>query len=282
MEYLYDYAVIDGDLRQVYLAEELAAVNRSVIFFGLVKTPKNCSMTTSLEYAIHSARHIVGPTPLLKKGDVNSEHLLSSLINELNSEQSFFAGCIPKELAEDLADRGVFVYDLMENNALAVYNTIATAEGAICEALLKSPKNLHHSKCAILGYGRCGHTLANYLKGMFCDVYVCANSEDKCALAETVIEKAGDIEDFRVHAHEFDYVFNTIPAKVLTEPILERMKPAVTIIDIASAPGGVDYEAAARLGLNASLCPGLPGKYSPLSCAEAIKNIILRSENRCL
>lgn len=32
-------------------------------------------------------------------------------------------------------------------------NAIATAEGAICEAIKMSPYNLHGSKCLVLGYG---------------------------------------------------------------------------------------------------------------------------------
>ena len=52
------------------------------------------------------------------------------------------------------------------------------------------------------------------------------------------------------------------------------MKKHVTIIDIASAPGGVDFAAAARLNLSAFLCPGLPGKYAPVSSAQAIADTI--------
>ena len=49
------------------------------------------------------------------------------------------------------------------------------------------------------------------------------------------------------------------------------MKSTVTILDIASMPGGVDFEAARQLGVHAFLCPGLHGKYSPLSSARGIK-----------
>lgn len=280
MKYLHDYAVIGGDLRQVYLAEALSGPETSVTYYGLAKFPSNCTKAKSLKEAISTARCIICPIPFSKNGsqlNLNIKDItpsLSDLLNMLESGQSFFAGCIPDAFMKGAKAKGVHVYDLMKNNSLAIYNTIATAEGAICEAILKSPENLHHSKCAVLGYGRCGRTLVNYLKGMFCLVYSFSNVEDERALADTVCDSVGDLNDFSQCADEFDFVFNTIPSIVLTEKILVKMKPSVTIIDIASAPGGIDYNASARIGLRAFHCLGLPGKYSPVSCAKAIKNII--------
>ena len=92
------------------------------------------------------------------------------------------------------------------------------------------------------------------------------------AMAEAAIlaDKAVSISDFETHLNEYDFIFNTIPAPVLLKEHLVKMKKHVTIIDIASAPGGVDFAAAARLNLSAFLCPGLPGKYAPVSSAQAI------------
>ena len=51
-------------------------------------------------------------------------------------------------------------------------NTIATAEGAIAQAILRSPENLRGSICLVIGYGKCGRTLAGYLRNMFCRTMV--------------------------------------------------------------------------------------------------------------
>ncbi|MBQ4284528.1 MAG: hypothetical protein IJB96_11460 [Lachnospira sp.] len=271
MNYLYDYSVIGGDLRQVYIANELSASGAGVVCHGLCAPTSDTITTNSLEVAIKTARCIICPIPF-KQYDI---------INLLSDGQYFFAGCIPKNYVAEAISKGVKVYDLMENNSLAIYNSIATAEGAVCEAITRSPINLHHSKCAVLGYGRCGKTLCNYLKGMFCNVSVYVNKEDSQSYAATVCDRSGSVSDFEKQASDFDFVFNTIPAKVVTDSALSRMKSDVTIIDIASTPGGVDYAAAAERRINAALCLGLPGKYSPSSSAKAIINII-RSELSCL
>lgn len=40
---------------------------------------------------------------------------------------------------------------------------------------------------------------------------------------------------------KYDFIFNTVPAPVLTKERLQGVKPEVCIIDIASRPGGTDF-----------------------------------------
>ena len=69
---------------------------------------------------------------------------------------------------------------------------------------------------------------------------------------------------------QFDYIFNSIPEVILSHEILDELTPATTIIDIASYPGGLDYNYAEYRQINAHLCLGLPGKVSPQSCGEIL------------
>ena len=279
----YGFAVIGGDMRQVYLATELSRQHNRVCHYALIAEPDSschssisCTAVASLKEACANSRSIVCPIPLSKNGcHINENTLdcpvsLDTLLSFLHPGHYFFAGCLPKGFQKRAAQRGVCSCDLMQEEALAVYNTIATAEGAICEAISKSPQNLHQSQCAVLGYGRCGLTLTQYLNRMFCHVHVYSNEKKECIQASLAAEHTGALCDFEHSAEQFDFIFNTIPAPVITSRILARMKPFVTVIDIASAPGGVDYAEAERLGINASLCPGLPGRYAPSSSAKAI------------
>ena len=289
MEYpQYDYTVIGGDMRQVYLAEELSSSQTQVCHYALMTEPdkRRCGPDSqmfaadSLKGACSTSRCVICPIPLSRGGAYLNQSAsledvsLVSILTALQPRQYFFAGCIPENFRNFAVEKGVSVFDFMQNDTLAVYNTIATAEGAICEAILRSSMNLNQSRCAVLGYGKCGATLVSYLKGMFCRVYTFCNNPGKCARAAIVSDDTGDIEDFKKGAKDFDFIFNTIPALVISSDTLEVMKPSVTIIDIASAPGGVDYQAAKALGKIAALCPGLPGKYAPSSSAKALKKSI--------
>ncbi|MDO4170013.1 MAG: dipicolinate synthase subunit DpsA [Lachnospiraceae bacterium] len=284
MNHFYDYAVIGGDMRQRYIVKELAEHGNHVCHYAICASAEKDSISTvttaaSLSEACH-AICVICPIPLCKNGGFLNQSAfdepipIDSILASLKSGQFFFAGCIPEDFRFKATKAGVKVYDLMQNLPLSYFNSVATAEGAICEAITRSPKNLRHSHCAVLGYGKCGQTICQSLKGMLCHTYVVTNNEKELAQAALIADKTGTLSDFATCIEHFDFIFNTIPATVITSDLLNKMNCFATIIDIASAPGGVDYPTAKKLGIHAVLCPGLPGKYAPYSSAKAITETI--------
>ena len=245
----YEFAIVGKDLRQLYLATILAADQHKICHYGLCNTLDQADALAydSLEDAVKSAQIIIGPIPLGNDQEI---------ANHLVSGQSFFAGCIPQTITQALLEKGVYVVDLMQEETLAVYNTIATTEGALCEAITKSPLNLHRSQCAVLGYGRCGKTLVQYLKGMFCHINVYTASPKEQAEAGIIVEHVFPLIALNQQPDQYDFIFNTIPAQVIDSAFLEKIKEQAVIIDIASAPGGVDYQAAAEYEVCACQCLG--------------------------
>ena len=145
----------------------------------------------------------------------------------------------------------------------------------IAEAILSSTTNLHKSSCLILGYGRCAKTLGEKLKGLCGHIDIAARSAIALADADAASYGTLPLTDLNKRICEYDYIFNTIPSLVLTKDLLNKTNPQVVIIDIASNPGGVDFNAAKELGRSAKLCLGLPGKYSPKSSATFLTDYLL-------
>ena len=56
--------------------------------------------------------------------------------------------------------------------------------------------------------------------------------------------------------------------------MLSRLTKGKIIIELASAPGGVDRECAAHYGIKVIHAPSLPGKYAPKTAAEIIARAI--------
>ena len=52
------------------------------------------------------------------------------------------------------------------------------------------------------------------------------------------------LDNLKYHIHEFDIIFNTIPSLILNDEILTKVKKDALIIDLASKPGGIDFDAA--------------------------------------
>lgn len=229
----------------------------------------------------------------------NTDLTLDELYENLLQGQIVFGGCLPKWFAERCVEKGCRCFDYMEDKPLAVRNAVATAEGVLAEAILKYPGNLHDTKCLVLGFGKCGRVIAEKLKGLSAKVTVCVRKDadeawartlgyeaiyfdcDKCKPEDCVKDQLDkkskdDYESLRECIGDYPLLFNTVPHMVLTRELLSKMKKDGLIFDIASAPGGVDFKAAERIGIEAGLYPSLPGKYAPKASAEIMSEVIKR------
>lgn len=161
--------------------------------------------------------------------------------------------------------------------SFAVGNAVPSAEGAISAAMTSSDTCVHGSDCLVLGYGRLGRLLARMLRGLGARVLVAARKGADRAWIRAEGHAACDYPEVPGRIGEMRFVFNTVPAVVLDEALLRATRPDVRIIDLASAPYGVDFDAAKKLGRKAWIEPSLPGRYAPsyaggvlLEVAEAI------------
>lgn len=286
--YKNNIAVIGGDLRQVYMANEFIEKGYSVKVYGLNSSlfSSNIKEADSLKSALIDAETVICPIPFTKnQNDILSLDLnipINDLLQSLPENITIFGGNIPNFVKSYCEIKNIKTVDLMELNEVAMLNAIATAEGTISEAITKSNINLHKSNCLILGYGRCGKVLAKKLKALDAYVYIAARSKDALIEAEAFGLECINISDLDSVLSQFDFIINTIPSLVLSKEKLLEVSKSVVIIDLASAPGGVDYKVAESLGIKASLCPGLPGKYAPKTSGsilfKAIENIIKGSD----
>lgn len=287
----YDIAIIGGDLRQVYMANEFAQKGYKTIAYGIKdeKLSDLIKSAESMEEALEDSLAIICPVPLSKNktditsiGDFNGMEI-SKLLMNLKSGSTLFGGNIPKEVQKCCKEKSIACYDLMAQNDIAIKNAIATAEGAILEAISKSPITLHQSGCLVLGFGRCAKILAKKLYALDASVTIAARNKDQRAEAEAYGYYALPLDMFEQTLPDYDFIFNTIPALVLPRSALKITQPDVTIIDIASSPGGVDFAAAEAMKINASLCPSLPGRYAPKTSGEilykAIEDILIESSD---
>lgn len=131
---------------------------------------------------------------------------------------------------------------------LAYLNSVPTAEGAVRLAQDRAVKTIHGSRALVVGYGRCGITLAALLKGRGAHVTVAARQGDALAKAFAAGHSPQYAGEMPRLLGSFDFLFNTAPALVFTEDLLVCMRRDSVLIDIASGAGGVDCQAAKQLG----------------------------------
>ncbi len=274
----YDIGIFGGDKRLTFMAVLFLEKGFRVATYSTSEPVSHarCTPLSSLKDLFDTCRILVGPIPLsrdmvtITAANPPEDLTLARVADLLTNEHLFFGGSIPPALRQTCSEKNVCCYDLMENERITVLNAIATAEGAILEAIAGSDINLHGSKCMVLGYGRCARVLAAKLKALDAKVLIAARSAEALANAEAAGLAALTLPYIKCVINSCHYIFNTIPSLVLTKDCLEYADKNVTIIDIASAPGGVDYAYAAEQKLNAKLCLGLPGKVAPRTSADIL------------
>lgn len=216
---------------------------------------------------ISSAKVVLGDIPF--RGE-------KKIIYNLRQGQYFFAGVLSDDFVEQCRKKQVTAFDFMKEESIAIYNTIATAEGTIMEAIRNKDTNLHKSQCLVLGYGRCGRAICERLRGLFADVTVASQSEEELAWADVFGADTLSLCELPGKVQSFEYIFNTIPSVILGEELLRNTRPDVLILDIASGEGGVCYADAERMGRKAIHCLALPGKYAPRASAYCLANYMLK------
>ena len=156
-----------------------------------------------------------------------------------------------------------------------IVNAIPTAEGALQIALEEMPVTLCGAKCLVAGNGRIGKVLSQRLKNLCADVTVSARKAEDFAKITVQGLKYCQTTQIGEIIGDFELVVNTIPAMVFTSSVLAKADNDCLIIDLASKPGGVDMQAAQKLGKKVIWALSLPGKVAPKTAAGAVKKTIL-------
>lgn len=147
-----------------------------------------------------------------------------------------------------------------------------TAEGAI--ALLRPETGLSGAHILLLGYGRIARLLARELQKAGALVTAAARSGEQRAWAESEGIEALPLDALSGALDRFDVIIGTIPAPVLTEPLLALVRKDALLLELASAPGGIDAAAAHERGLRYIRAPGLPAKYAPERAAVILRDAV--------
>lgn len=276
---MYDFAVIGGDMRQMYLANYLKNQRYQVITYATKKEGSECMEGENFEEVIKGSKCIVGPVVFSNGKVIISDDTkkmdVDTFLTMITPDQMIFGGCFRDPIIKVCESKGIKVFDFMKMDDVAIYNAIATAEGAIMEAIKMQPINLHQSRCLVLGYGRCAKILASKLKGLDANVTICARNKTQRSLANALGLDTMDFKELKRRISQYDYIFNTIPHIILKEEILRKVSKESCIIDIASIPGGMDHQMARDLGICAKLCKSLPGIYSPKSSGIMLAKKVL-------
>lgn len=285
-------AVIGGDFRQCAVAEQLAKRNTGVCVFGLNSEPdkaEEIKPCQTLAEAIRNASAVVLPLPastdgvtlncpVTSKGEKIS---LDSIIENMSAGELLLGGRIPQAARIKAQARGLRVYDYFESEKLQIKNAYVTAEAAVSVLMNCLDRCVRGARVAITGTGRIARLLSELLLKLGAKVCVAARDADKLVYFELmgcktllIGDKQGEEKWYFELENGYDAVFNTVPSWLFDRAFLEAVSKKTVIIELASAPGGLDICAARELSSNVIWASSLPGKYAPYSAGELIAECV--------
>lgn len=278
------FALCGGDKRQARLASLLLEDGHGVKVWALEDAPisEGARRCESAAECAEGAGCVVLPMPLsAKRGMLNAPmsarpHCLGELFAALKPGALVCAGNISAEAKAMAEDVGVGLRDYGAMESYRAVNSAATAEGAVGVLLGETPGLLCSQRAVIIGAGRITRALAPRLAGLGVRVTIASRSADSRAWAQAGGFNVCDTSRLAGTLSEAGIVINTAPALVLTASRLTELPEGALVLDLASAPGGTDFDAARAFGIKALTAPGLPGKWSPDAAAGAVRDAIYR------
>ena len=247
------FAVVGSDARQAAAGRALARAGYTV--GGVQQLPQ--------------ADYILLPLPLEQSGLP-----LAQLLGAAKPGALALGGKVTESARTVARAAGVELVDYFAREELTIRNAIPTAEGCIGILMKERSRTLWGSSILLTGFGPVGQALGVRLAALGAQVTAAARRPAQRALAESfglrsiLIDRIGQI------APAFDTVVNTVPAPVLSEAVLARLRPQSFIVDLASRPGGTDFDAARRLGHRAIHALSLPAACAPETAGEAVAQTV--------
>ena len=280
-------AFLGGDKRLSFAVGRLSNIYENIFVWGVpsCKESENICICDNMYRAISEASAVILPLPSSSDGitlncmsaDNDVKIQLVSIVDAIDNDCIIIGGKLPKTFSDYAALKGIRTFDYFESEAFQIKNAYTTAEAAINVAMNSMKKNIKGSRFAVTGYGRIAKPLIKMLLALGGDVTVAARKESDITWAaidgcKTI--RLSPKKQLTELCRGYDAIFNTVPSWLFDGEFLRNADKETLIIELASAPGGIDISEAKRLKSNVLWAASLPGKYAPQSAGELIGDCI--------
>ncbi|MBH0229324.1 dipicolinic acid synthetase subunit A [Halobacillus yeomjeoni] len=282
----YHVAVIGGDARQIEIIRRLNKWNATVYIAGFDQLNESFTEAIDLDFDSKQVEKLDAIIlPIAGTDDEGKiEGIFSNQLIQLSEDWLkktpehclIFTGITKPFLVNIAAKVDRTLIPLMDRDDVAIYNSIPTVEGTILLVIQHTDITIHGSKVIVLGLGRVGMGLARTFSNLGADVSVGVRSSQNIARVYEMGLTPIDMNEMQKANMECDILLNTVPHLVVDASVIKQLPAHALIIDLASKPGGTDFQFADKRGIKAMLAPGLPGIVAPKTAGRIIADVVYR------
>ena len=270
------FGILGGDKRQLFLADSLIKDGYRVMLGGFDNLRSIGDITIAdVRTALGYSDAVLLPLPSVRAdGSLNAPFAVSTLYfdeeeQELLKQKPVFASMKDRLIRAYPALKSARIYDYAARDDFSVLNAVPTAEGAVECAMSAYEGTIAGARCLVVGFGRIGKILARMLKALGAEVTVSARSStDRAYISALGYDFVNTEKLTEIRRDKIGLIFD--------RELLENTDCDTLLIDLASLPGGVDFDAASALRIDAQRALSLPGKCAPKTAGEIIKTTVFR------
>lgn len=269
-----NFVFLGGDMRTIASHAYLIEQGYDALILT-TDTNENATVGDYLNFA-RSADVLILPAPLTRDGiyirgtpgvDV------SAVFSSLSPGTLVFSGALPLPYRR----MGIKQVNYSEDEKYICEMAYITAEGTLGHILSDYGYVLRDARIVLIGWGRIAKRLydmiIHFTKNI--DIILRREEEIKKLRADGVTaDNFSALENACAYA---DIIINTVPSLVVNRDVISEMKPNAHLIDLASKPGGIDFNAAFEAGIEAVHLLALPGKCAPISAGIALGKCIIEN-----
>ena len=256
--------IIQDDNRYFYTQKFLESKNICVKTFLHDKLkPSDLSINSKIKFILFEFK---------KEPDKNI--FSPKFFSQLDKNILIFSGVENKYLKFISRHNNLFYKPIMNSNYISILNSVPTAEGIIFYLIKNLNQTISKSNILIIGYGRCGKTLADKLKKLDANVFINTLKKSDYAIALTHKFKLVYDLNFDFMQKKIDAIINTAPTKTISDQVLKAMPKNILLFDITNY--GFDLNLAKEKNILSDRIFSIPSKFAPKTSGEIIGKYIFK------
>jgi len=266
--------MLGGDKREQEIARRVGATGADVRAYGFPWPEQGIpgvKHIADVAAVLTGARFALFPIPgIAANGALFAPAATSPIIPDramlsgMAKRAHIILGWADKNLKAHCEALSIKLHEYEWDRSLMLQRTPAIIEGLLKIVIENTAITIHNAQACVVGQGTIGAVLARYLVALGAHTHVAARNAEQRAAAYVAGGTPHLLDELPQLAPQLDFLFSTVPARVVGEDVLSRLKKSVFIADLAAPPGGVDLDAAKRLGLTAIWARGL-GSRAPVT-----------------
>lgn len=163
---------------------------------------------------------------------------------------------------------GITLHEYEWDEDLMLLRGPAIVEGMLKVLIENTEITLHKANICQVGQGTIGSLVTRALYALGAKVHVSARNPVQRAAAHAAGAEVHTLDQLGELLAAADIVVSSVPAQLIGEELLKKVPKQALLVDLAAPPGGIDRDAAQRLGLKFIWARGL-GARAPITVGRS-------------